>query len=114
MSSEHVKEIGEEIVREITSRKIPHVDHASLDDFSDTSGRIFVKLKMHKNIGKYWFDSHEKPLRSISNQLHAVCRKMEKEGKASCNSWDVPQPTYDPYGGFDGYNEHYVSFDFDA
>ena len=109
----NVKEIGEEIAKAINDLHNPNIEYAMLDDFSDYSGRIFVGLKMEKVVGKYWFENHARPLRQISLQLHAVCKKMEREGKATCGSWDVPQPTYDSYGGYDGYEKDAISFDYD-
>jgi hypothetical protein len=112
-----IQEVGEEIAKEINNLKQPYIDHAYLDDFSDTSGRIFVSLKMEKNVGKYWFEPPgKKPLRSISNAIHSVCKRMENEGTASCNSWEVPKATYTTnygYKSYDGYEDRYISFDYD-
>ena len=116
MSSERIQEVGEEIVREIKNLKHPFIADAHLDDFSDYSGRIFVDLKMEKNIGKYWFENHEKPLRSISTAIHSICKRMEKEGKATCNSFEMPKATYSTnYGfkSFDGYDMNDIAFDYD-
>jgi len=122
MDGNRAEEIGREIVQNISSKKIPFVEDAILDDFNPHSGQIYVNLEMEtSSVGIYKpiyrFKNNEQPLRSISNQLHSVCKKFKNDSKAECYNWEVPKPVYDDQGFrrvFMGYDNNFIFFDYDV
>jgi len=111
LQSRDARSVGKAIEKEVNESKIPYVTEAILDDFNEYSGRIFIGLKMTRNMGKYWFEPPgSKPLRSISASVRGILKKYPID----VYGWETPNATYDSFGEFDGYDKDYIQFDYDV
>ena len=103
-----VQEIGNEIVQDLRNLRLPSIHSINLDDWGSYTGGIVIHLDMERNVGKYWFKNHQRPLRTISAKVRGILKRYENQGKISGFYVDSPEATYDPYGGYDGYENDYI------
>jgi hypothetical protein len=116
ISSDFTKELGDSIARDIKALNNKYIRDVAVEDFTTDSGYITVLLNMKDfpaiKKGKYYFEDDDK--RRALREVSAVIRKVlsKHKGVVNISGYSSPNITYDEYGGFDGYDNDVITFDY--